>query len=81
MVVLVHTVETGTSLMETDCHFLIVIFWWSIELSSEFIFLEEVQLVVYHLVSIAVKLRPEQSTVILLERQSMWDCMTVEVYN
>ena len=41
-------------------------------------------MVLYNLVSIAVPLRPQQSTVMttltpLLERQYMWDCMTVEV--
>ena len=40
--------------------------------------------VVYHLVSITVPLRQWQCTVLttlttLLERQCMWDCMTVEV--
>ena len=81
MVVLVQTVETGTSLMESDCHFMGIILWLREDIPSELSFLEEQGVVVYHLVSITVTLRPEQSTVLTtqLERQSMWDCMTLEV--
>ena len=81
MVMLVHTVETGTFLMEIDCHFMGIILWLKEDNSSELSFIKEQGVVVYHLVSIAVTLRPEQSTVLTtqLERQSLWDCMAVEV--
>ena len=76
MVVLVQTVETGTSLMETDCQIMVIILWLREDNSYESSLVEDTGVIVHHLVYIAVLLRPLQSTVMttltpLLERQSL----------
>ena len=82
MVIRVSIVETGISLMEIDCHSLMVV------ISMSFVYLRELTYVVgtmltHQLASIAVIFQLMLSMMLLTphkETQSMWDCiLPVEV--
>ena len=75
--------ETGVLLVVTlDCHSLVKVISMKPVWLSEWTSVTETMVI--HLVYIAVMLRPLQSIVVtaltsLLEKQSMWDCMPLEV--
>ena len=72
---MVPIVETGTFLMELDCY--------SLVLSMNVVGHRQLPssiMEVAHLGSIAVILKLMLSMIMVWERQSMWDCMPVEVH-
>ena len=75
VVVRVLTVETGSSPMETDCHFLVMCM--RVVVLNEC--LCDTQAVVAHLVYIVVILRLLQSIIMMAMRLCMLDCIPVEV--
>ena len=75
---MVNIVETGISLMKLDCHSLeVVILLRLVELNK--LTYVVTTMLTHHLVYIAVIFQLIRSMLIMRERQSMLDCMPLEV--